>query len=110
MLSKKYRIPKSLIALTIKRGFSVYTTNLTLKYLPYKTEIPLFAFIIPKKVSKRAVVRNKLKRRVKAVIKNILNNIKDNHSYVIMFKPSVNELNFNDLEKELTELFNKISK
>jgi|SRR5690606_12405522 len=108
MLSKKYRIPKGLIALTIKRGFSVYTKNLTLKYLPHKTDIPLFAFVIPKKVSKRAVVRNKLKRRSKAIIKNILNKIKDNHSYVIMFKPSVNELNFSDLEKEIIELFNKI--
>lgn len=109
MLSKKYRIPKKLIVETIKRGYSLYVKNLGLKYSPSQLkEGVFFAFIIPKKVSKRAVVRNKLKRQTKAIIKNNLNKIKTGFNYVIMFKPGVNELSFQELEKEVVELFSKI--
>lgn len=67
---------------------------------------PKFGITFTKNIG-NAVTRNKLKRRIKSIIDN--NHVYQNDTtYIIIAKQTTLELKYNDLEKELIELFNKI--
>lgn len=55
-----------------------------------------------------AVTRNKLKRRIKAIIDNNKNAYQKNKIYIIIAKQSTLDLKYNELEKELINLFQKL--
>ena len=54
-----------------------------------------------------AVTRNKIKRRIKSIIDN--NKVYEKgYSYIIIAKKTVLDLKYNEMEKELINLFNKL--
>lgn len=55
-----------------------------------------------------AVTRNKLKRRIKSIIDNNKNIYDKNTTYIIIAKKNVLDLKYNEMEKELVNLFNKL--
>ena len=55
-----------------------------------------------------AVTRNKLKRQIKSIIDNNENIYAKEMTYIIIAKKSVLDLKYNEMEKELVNLFNKI--
>jgi ribonuclease P protein component len=62
-----------------------------------------FGFIISKKISKRAVDRNKIKRRMAEVIKKNFGKFEDGIRVVFLAKKEI-------LNKKITEIENEISK
>jgi ribonuclease P protein component len=67
-----------------------------------------FGVAIPKKIGK-AVLRNKIKRQIKSIIdKNVEILLKKD--YVIIARNMILDLNYNDIEKNLIEILNKIYK
>lgn len=62
MLSKKNRLPGPSLPQLKSQGVLQFFKDFSCLYLPNNLEIPRFGFIISKKIDKRAVVRNKLKR------------------------------------------------
>lgn len=73
MLLKKNRVTKKDIEEIFKKGSSVFSSNLNLRFLSNsKEKEPKIAFIVPKTVSKKAVVRNKLRRRGYQIIQKSL--------------------------------------
>ena len=66
-----------------------------------------FGITVPTKTGK-AVIRNKLKRQVKSIIDNNKNSIKNNYNYVIIIRKNLKDLNYQEKEKNLLELFNRI--
>ena len=67
-----------------------------------------FGITVSKKVSNRAVVRNKLKRQVKSIIDNNKNNFSILKDYIIIVKKSCLEVKYKELEKELINSLIKI--
>ena len=63
-----------------------------------------FGFVISKKISKRAVDRNKIKRRVKNIIDNNKKVVHNGYDYVIIIKKGILELTYKEMEKELLKL------
>lgn len=55
-----------------------------------------------------AVTRNKLKRRIKNIIDNNKQIYEKQTTYIIIAKKSTLDLSYQELEKELTSLFQKI--
>ena len=74
MLSKKNRVDKKEIDLIFKKGRFVGSQNLTLKFFINldKTKEKKISFITPKSVSKKAVIRNLLRRRGYAVLEKYM--------------------------------------
>ena len=60
---------------------------------------------VSKKVSKKAVIRNTVKRRVRAVIKNLK---LEPASYIFIAKPGAENLKGKTLENELTRIIRLI--
>ena len=67
-----------------------------------------FGISISKKVSKRAVVRNRIKRQIKAVIREKMPDISPGWQLVIVVRPSAVECDFADFLRELNDLLEKL--
>lgn len=66
-----------------------------------------FGFIISTKISKKAVVRNRIKRIIAEVIRTRLNNIKRGLDVVFLIKPYVLKIDKIELQKEINEIITK---
>jgi len=66
-----------------------------------------FGISISKKVSKKAVVRNRLKRQIKAVIRQLLPEIASGWRGIIIIRPEAIECNYEHFLRELKQLLVK---
>lgn len=77
-------------------------------YYEKATEFNKYGITIPKKIGK-AHTRNKIKRQIKNIIVRNENDIQKQFNYVIIIKEAILLLRYNDMEKELLNLFKKVS-
>lgn len=86
MLQKQFRLKKySAIIATYKNNNKISDKNISIYFGKEKTTneiVTKFAFVVSKKVHKRAVVRNRIKRLMREVVREI---IKDN-KYIYIYK------------------------
>ena len=68
-----------------------------------------FGISISRKVSKRAVVRNRIKRQLKAIIRQHLADIAPGWQVVIVVRPAALECGFDDFLRELEGLLKKLN-
>jgi ribonuclease P protein component len=61
-----------------------------------------FAIIVPAKIYKRAVDRNKLKRRIRAIVRDL--KLKNSRPIIIQMKKGALELSFKELEQEIKKV------
>ena len=90
------------------RRYSPHLTLIALKERHLDLEFPLpptrFGISIGKKVSKKAVVRNRIKRQLKGVIRTCLQGIEPGWKVVIVVKPKAIECKYEHFLRELEEL------
>ena len=93
------------------QGIRRYSPHLTLLALADgntegvdSTPASSFGISISKKVSKKAVVRNRLKRQIKGVIRSYLQRIEPGWKIVIAVKPQAIKCKYEHFLRELEEL------
>ena len=103
MLPKKHRLTKHAdVAKTTARGRSFFSKSFILKLLlSPKQNTAQFSIIASVKVSKSAVVRNRLKRIIRQAIHTHINKIKSG-KYAIILKQSATIIPSNELAEETT--------
>ncbi len=104
MLHKKYRVNKNLIGKIVREGKGFYHDLFTLKILKSKKLInPQFVVIVPKKVNKRAVVRNKIKRKFRASFAVLIeqNNAQNAYYCVIVKNERISKFKSGEIVKML---------
>lgn len=77
-----------------------------LKILKNNLDDNRFGIVVSKKISKKAVNRNKIKRRLKEIIRQI--NIKSGFDIVIVAKPEILDKKYQEIKDELEELLKKL--
>ena len=91
-----------------KRHQQVHLTLRSLRYLPDSDPENLpatrFGISVSTKVSKKAVVRNLLKRQVKAALRQLLPQITSGWSVVIGVRPSAQGCEYVEILRELEQL------
>lgn len=108
MLSIKNRLQKEKdIKNVLKNGKSSFSKHLGVKYIQNDLDSSRFAFIISLKISKKAVKRNRLKRQLREIIRLDLKKIKKGIDIIILTRPGILDLGYNDLKKELLSVFKK---
>lgn len=108
-MPKERRLKKGAIKLILKKGRSINTGSISLKYLFSPSERSAFAVIVSIKTAKKAVLRNKLKRRGRAIITKLLPIIREGFLTLIFFKRESVQKKTNVLEREIVDLFKKAS-
>ncbi len=104
--------PKNRLKLTrdfarvFKFGRSFYTLNLRLKLAKNNQKETRFGFVAGLAVSKKATIRNRLKRQVREMVRLRIKEglIKPNFDVVINLKSSLIKLKYLEIEKEVNLL------
>lgn len=91
-----------------KAGQSFYGKEIGLKIAKNDLAASRFGILINTKVSKKAVVRNKIKRQIRAIIEANLGDIAGGHDLVVIVFPQILDKNFKEIEKTLLSGFKKL--
>ncbi len=91
----------------IKNGSKCHTQTLSFYYLPNQNNNFRIGITISKKVSKLAVVRNKIKRQLLAILDKHYDKNKK-LDIVIIVKPNSTNNSFNEFELEIKRFISKI--
>ncbi|WP_457621037.1 ribonuclease P protein component [Persephonella sp.] len=88
----------------LSKGKSLQTENLIVVYSKNNLGYPRFAYILSKKFSRKAVVRNRAKRIIKEALKTYYESLKDlSYDMIFIAKKSI-------IGKKTTDLYNDIGK
>ena len=90
-----------------KNGRTVQSELFSLKIIK-NSEIKI-GVIISRKISKKAVIRNQIKRRISEICRLLLKDFKDQFIAVILTKPIIIERDFEQIKAELILAFRKVS-
>jgi ribonuclease P protein component len=109
MLNSKYRLKKKINFARIEIDGAMHQSKSFGMgiYDRKDNETSHFGFIISTKISKKAVVRNRIKRIMSEVIRKNLDKIKSGYDVLFLIKPSVVKLEKLLLEKETYEAITK---
>jgi len=103
VLSKEYRLSKKRnFELVFKKGQKIDFGYFYIKILKNNLNINRFA-VIPFKVSKKAVERNRLKRRVSEIFRILNKDFKKSYDIIFVARPSILNKKFKDLKKMIIE-------
>ena len=108
MLAKKNRLTKDRdFDLVFKKGRTIDGKFVFFKLGKNDLQISRFGFIIGKKISKKAAVRNKIKRMLREIIKEKMEKIKPGFDIIVGVRPSIIEKDYQDIKKEVENLLGK---
>jgi ribonuclease P protein component len=107
MLPKKHRLSKHAeVAKTTAKGRSFFSSSFIIKSLVSSGATTKFTVITSVKVSKSAVVRNRIKRIIRQVIQNNLDKIKSGQYAIIVKRAAVGVIS-QELAKEVQQALEK---
>jgi ribonuclease P protein component len=108
MLPKTHRLrqEKDIKAL-FARGKSVFDIVLGLKFRKNNLPVSRFAVAVGVKISKKAVVRNRLRRRLRAILEKHFVDFRPGFDVIILVKEGATKRTFVELEKTLLSLLDK---
>ncbi len=104
MLQRTFRLPASV---RLSQAETISTPYFILKIVSNKLEVNRFGFIVGKKIDKRAVGRNQLKRRFRAGIEAMLDTISNGHDFLFLLKKEAQEQPTKLLFEEIKKVFLK---
>ncbi len=108
MLPKLNRLKKKKdFEKVFKLGKGAKLSFIALKFNKNGLKNSRFGFIVSLKVSKKAVVRNRIKRRLRESVKKKINNVKKGLDIVLISFPSLKNKDFQETDKIVEKLFKK---
>ena len=109
MLAKKYRLRKKRdIEKVLKKGKSQTKDFLFLKFFANDLGKTRVGFIVSRRISTKAVVRNKIKRRLREAVKIYLPGFKSGYDLVFFARPGIDKKTFPEIKKTVEELIRKM--
>ncbi len=109
MIARGFRLRKATdFSKTYKFGYSYNNSSLYIKALPSKSPVSRFAVVVPKKVSKKAVERNRSRRRIYEIIRLNLIRIHPGYTIIITVKTNLEYLSPQQLETILLDGFKSL--
>lgn len=100
MLPKKHRLVKEKdFQGVFKKGKSFFTAELGIKVLANNLDVSRFGISVGLKISKKAVVRNKIKRRLREVFRLKLAQIKPGYDFVIIALPGIVDKKYQEIDE-----------
>ncbi|GIW21575.1 MAG: ribonuclease P protein component [Candidatus Sericytochromatia bacterium] len=108
MLPKLFRVKKKKDFEKIyKFGKCVASKYLIMYYVENNLSFQRSAFSISKKVSKKAVCRNKVKRRLSSIFYKKISFIRDSFDFLFIAKKDILNLSYKELENNINMLIKK---
>lgn len=105
MLSKKRKLNSVEHKEVLTTGKRKHNPLFTLYFLEREGEDSKCAVVVPKKVAKKAVQRNKNKRKIFDTIKNIYPHILPGYYFILMARMNVEELTQEEIQEGVEDIF-----
>ena len=106
LISKNRLRKKNDINNVFKKGKTVTGNFIFLRTAKNNLDTNRFAFVVSLKVSKKSVLRNKIKRQLRAIIKKNILKIRPGFDFMLIAKPQIINQQFKEIEKEIDAIFN----
>ena len=108
MLNKNNRLKKrGDFDRVFKRGRKFKEDFLSLRAIKNNFQKSRFGFIVSQKVSKKAVLRNKIKRRLRTIVETKMPKIKEGLDIVLIANPGLEKKDFWELEEIIDNIFKR---
>jgi len=108
MLAKEFRIKfKKDFDNILKSRNKFFSNNFSLKFSENHQDISKFSIVVSAKISKKAVIRNQLRRRIFEILRLKTPSIKPGYSVMIFPKAGALLLDYQTLEQEIFYILNK---
>ena len=108
MLPKKNRLKKKKdVERVFKKGKRSKEDFLVLKTVKNDLKNSRFAFVISRKVSKKATLRNKIRRRLSELIRFKIKRVKKGMDLILIAVPGLEEKDFWEINETINKLFQK---
>lgn len=102
VLFKKNRLSsKTEIQKIIRQGQKIFFKEIKIYFKKSNQEFSRAAIIIPKKIDKRAAIRNKIRRRAGEIIRKTIPALKISYDMVIFMQKGAETLKFQELKEKL---------
>ena len=102
MLARTNRLVKTKdIERAFKRGRSFFCQNLGLKVVANELEVNRFTIVVSTKISKKAVIRNRIKRRLREVLRLENKYLKAGYDLVVITLPTIIDSKQVELKSEV---------
>jgi ribonuclease P protein component len=102
MLARTSRLVKTKdIEHAFKRGRSFFSRSLGLKVVINELGVNRFALVVSTKISKKAVVRNKIKRSLRDILRIENKHLKVGYDLVVITLPAIVDLKQPDIRNEI---------
>ncbi|MDP3874992.1 MAG: ribonuclease P protein component [bacterium] len=101
MLPKNRRIPRKLFISLLESGKHFNSKHFSLRVT--SSDKVRVAVSVSKKISKKAVVRNKVRRRAYSAVRSLIPNL-TNNLFLLVAKPGAEKIKGKELENELKSL------
>jgi ribonuclease P protein component len=89
----------------IKKGKKIEKAFLVLKFFENSLEgTTRIGFVVSQKISKKASLRNQIKRRLREIIKNNLITLKPGYDLIFFTKRRIKEKDFSEMEKVVKQI------
>ncbi|MEA2064727.1 MAG: ribonuclease P protein component [Patescibacteria group bacterium] len=109
MLAKKYCLKgKANFEKVFKQGSKCFIELFGIRMLKNNLGYSRFGIIISSKISKKAVVRNKIKRRISEIFRLNLKNFRSGFDVIIICRKPILEVTYQDIEKEILSSTKKL--
>jgi len=104
MIAKTFKLNRNLIKYTLEKGEEVRSKFFIIRYIKNTETSSKYCVIISKKISNKAVVRNRLRRVIYEAIRTSGLLETKNHSFntILIPKKMVLEKDFNALQKDIS--------
>lgn len=110
MIASGFRLKKATdFSRTYKFGKSYNHPEFYIKALQVKSPVSRFSVVVPKKVSKSAVVRNRARRRVYEIIRINITKMSTGYTIIVTAKSNLESLNPKQLDSALISGFTKLN-
>jgi len=110
MLPKPNRLPGYRIPQVKAQGKAWFGSLFTLLVLTTSESVFRLGLVVSKKIDKRAVQRNRLKRQLRQIIKNQLDWLPQANDCLLLVKKKIIEVDSLTIEPELIDLFKRAFK
>lgn len=107
MMPKEIRLKSEKDIKHAARGSVVYSQHLILRYKKTRNSSSRFVIVVSAKVSKKAVVRNLIRRRLSAILTKAEPLFAAKVDAMISVKTTAKDLSYNDLRMEIWNLTTK---
>ena len=109
MLSREYKLKRDKDFKSVFKQGRYYRSNfIGIKFLKNNLKFNRFAFVVGLKISKKAVIRNKIRRQLEEIIRLNFDQVKISFNLILLPEKGIINKNYQEIKKELINLLKKI--